>query len=163
MFRMILMLCLLVSALAAHAQTVYRCVDDKGVTTFSQAPCAIDAEEVKVRTYRPREEDADAAQSRVDEIDDARRVRTQQIEITRQRRVIDQKIAFEEADIDRLEARRDAELAALQGRQRTASNNIAGAAYLQSISTEMQAVVSRYESQISGKRAEIARLRAQRP
>lgn len=136
----------------AHAQSVYKCTGPDGRVTFSQAPCAIDAETYDVTVDRPRDEDAEAARSRVDSID-----------LERQRRAHDLRIDEARRRLTKLEVARDDELDALRQQQARAANNLAGATWLQSIATEMQVVTLRYDSQIDEVRREIEQLEATRP
>ena len=52
-----------------------------------------------------------------------------------------------------------AEMSALEYRKSSARNNLAGAVYLQSLSTEMQAVTSRHGVDISTKQDRVKKLR----
>ncbi|MBB3048865.1 hypothetical protein FHR99_003139 [Litorivivens lipolytica] len=75
------------------------------------------------------------------------------------RRELQRKISGREEAIARLERQRERELRILRSKRRRAANNLAGATWEQSIATEMNAVIEKYNALIEGERAEIAYLR----
>ena len=60
-----------------------------------------------------------------------------------------------------MERLRDTELERLRAKKALANNNLAGAAYEQSISTEMQAVVAKYNGEIQAAREDLQQLQQQ--
>lgn len=58
-----------------------------------------------------------------------------------------------------MRARRDRELAALRNQKGRALNNLAGATYLESLSSEMQAITSRYDTDMRLIESKIEKLR----
>lgn len=75
------------------------------------------------------------------------------------RQDIEREIAFLERQIERHQRDMDAEIAALRNAKRYASNNLAGATWEQSLSSEMQAVATRYQTKIKAAQDKIASLR----
>jgi predicted RNase H-like nuclease (RuvC/YqgF family) len=142
---------------AGPAAAVYKC-DINGETVFSQTPCAADAEKVEVKVHRPSEEEAKAAEERASwasgenaAMRAERKSREAGIEIKK----LETAIEVYQRDMDR-------ELAALRDQKASASNNLAGATWEQSIATEMQAVVEKYNTKIKLAKDRIAVLREQR-
>lgn len=72
---------------------------------------------------------------------------------------LERRIIRHEKKITQLQRSRDAELALLRNRMQRANNNLAGATWLEAISTEMQAVTDTYSSQIEIEQNQIDRLR----
>lgn len=132
-------------AAPAGAQ-IYKCKGDRGVTVFSEHPCGDDATEVTV-------EDNNAGISVAPE-GDFSKVRS---DIAK--RELERKIRDKKNQIERLELARERELAVLRDRKRYANNNLAGATWEESISTEMTAVVQKYQSNIENRREELRHLR----
>lgn len=64
-----------------------------------------------------------------------------------------------ERQIERYQKDMDAELAALRNAKDAAANNLAGATWEQSLSTEMQAVTTKYQTKIKIAQDKIATLR----
>ena len=69
-----------------------------------------------------------------------------QMEKDRRVRELDQQISDTEAAINGRNAAMNNELAALRSRKQFANNNLAGATYEQSLSSEMQAVAAKYKA-----------------
>ena len=146
----------------AYAQ-VYKCKVG-GRTVFTDQPCDETAKPIAVRpgagyhvpTQQAGQEDAaapataapSAPRSRLEEAD--RRVK---------QRIIQDKIANQENRIIALRQRRDDELAELRRRKGYANKNLAGATWEQSISTEMQAINSRYDTEMRIIQSDIEQLR----
>lgn len=143
---------------AGPAAAIYKC-QVNGETVFSQTPCAADAEEVHLKVHRPSEDEAKAAEERATWLKEEnaalraeRKSRAAAIEITKLER-----------EIEVYQDQMDKELAALREQKASANNNLAGAAWEQSIATEMQAVVEKYNTKIEIARGKIAVLRGQIP
>lgn len=81
------------------------------------------------------------------------------MELDRRQREIAYAIRDSEQEIDGYRAQMDRELAALQYKKSQANNNLAGATWEQSISTEMQAVSEKYRTKIQIARDRIVDLR----
>ena len=136
-------LALLVAAGSAHAQ--YKCVDAEGKTTFQQTACpaAQKQQTINVRAAppdapAPRAVTTAPAKSADERIwDNMRRDRKVQ--------ELEYRIADIEAAINNRNDQMSNEMAAIRGRKAYAKNNLAGATWEQSLSTEMQAVASKYK------------------
>jgi len=130
---------------------VYKC-DVGGKTVFSDRPCATDAQKLDIRYRQP---DAAAAA----EI----QRRTDQYYADLDKRKHASKVAAQKQRVRQLERERDAELAALRDKKALANNNLAGAAWEQSISTEMSAVVEQYRQKIDAAQRELQRIETAQP
>ena len=130
-------------------------VDD--IVTFSQQPCAADAESIDLK-YIPADEEAALRAKETHEL-----IKNKSSEMERERliRWEEEKIDKEERHIRSLERDRKSELSNLKRRQAYAANNLAGAVYHQSLSDEMQAVNQRYDALIAQRQASIERIRAE--
>ncbi len=148
-------------ASTSNAQTqFYKCKDKWGQPVFSQRPCGDNAETGTVsgpgHTGRPVTPSATApattseGTSTWDRIEAANALREANREIDRR-----------EERIRSLENERDQKLAALKNKKRYANNNLAGATWEESISTEMQAINDQYQSKIDSQRRKIDRLQEQ--
>ncbi|MCG8429195.1 MAG: DUF4124 domain-containing protein [Chromatiales bacterium] len=124
---------------------IYKCVVD-GKTTFSQSPCAPDAQEITIKKQpAPYKE---AATQRTEKINAALDEVGRKNQITR----LEKKESALQRKISRLDRERDAELKKLERKKRRAENNFAGATWEQSISEEMQAVSMTYADKIQVER-----------
>lgn len=131
----------------ATAATIYTCTDSKGRKTFSQMPCAPDAQATTVRG--PDLMGSVAANSEAtDKIRNSNRLRSLGVQITRK-----------SDEIENLNNQMSRELAQLKATSGHANNNLAGAAWQQSLATEMQATAEKYKIQIGLAQAELNRLR----
>ena len=148
-------------ASTTNAQTqFYKCKDKWGQPIFSQRPCGDNAETGTVsgpeHTGGPVTPSAAApatsseGPSAWDKIEAANALREANREIDRR-----------EAQISSLERERDQKLAALKNKKRYANNNLAGATWEESISSEMQAINDQYQSKIDSQRRKIDRLQEQ--
>ena len=126
---------------SVSAQTIYRCEVD-GQLVFSQQPCAEDAERI--------EHDFPVVES-------AAPVATPDNYVARVR--IERQIRRHENRVRSLQASRDRDIATLRQRMARANNNLAGAQYMESIATDMQALGDRYDSRIGVEQRAIDRLR----
>lgn len=132
----------------ANAQ-IYKCTDTNGNLVFSQKPCGADAREVVVKNT--------TAGVSITGDGDFRRV-----EAENRTRDIDRAIDRHQRVIDELVRTREAKIAAIRKQQSRAANNLAGATYLQSLATEMQAINEDYNTRIGIERDAIQNLHAQR-
>ena len=130
-----------------HATEVYKCKDEKGRLVFSQRACAADAEKIKVDP--PAKTGTNFAGSDFSEFDAKKSKDNREAAIAN---------AYKR--IDMLRAERDNKIANLKHRQGYANNNLAGATYMQSLATEMQAVTDDYNARIEIEMKEIESLRA---
>lgn len=157
---------LLVSAMilastAAVAQDAYKCKVN-GAFVYQDSPCravgpAPKAPELPVTKSAPPAAPSPSATAPTD----IERNRAYLASREKERRISDLKYEIEQTEQSIVASRmaRDAEIASLQQRKGYANNNLAGATLEQSISTEMQAVTARYESDINHKQGRIKQLR----
>lgn len=131
-------LALVLAAGAAQAQ--YKCTAPDGSTAYQQTPCAVATTQksLKIDAAPP-----DAAQPRPLSADERRWER-----MKRERRIeeLERSIADLDANIAARNVQMSNEIAALRGRKTYAKNNLAGATWEQSLSTEMQAVAAKYKA-----------------
>lgn len=147
--RLIYLLCLslLSMLLSKHAcAQIYRCTDENGRPVFSQRPCGEDAREIKVEVTG---EGISAGNTEGFE----------KVVLSNDLREIEREISAVSAQIRRLETRRDAEIRLLRRKKAYSANNLAGATWEESISTEMQMVADNYNAQITERQGTLNRLR----
>src|SRR5690606_32354734 len=85
-----------------------------------------------------------------------------QADADRRTRDIDRAIHRHYRAMDVWQRQRDAKIAGIRKQQRRAANNLAGATYLQSLATEMQAINDDYNTRIKMERDAIRSLNEQR-
>lgn len=137
---------LMAVCLNASATEIYQCKDAKGRSVFSQTPCGKDA------TKKIIEGPAELG-TVIPDGDPAKR-----LIFSNERRELDRKITSQKRYISSLQSSMDRDLAGLRAKKSHANNNLAGAQWEQSISTEMQAVTERYRSKISVAENQLDRL-----
>jgi len=142
--RIVVGFILMMMALPAMG-SIYRCVID-GELIFSQQPCEEGAEKIGVAGsgVKPAERPAAAIDPGPDNY--VAKVR------------LERRIARHQRNITALQRSRDRELVLLRQRMQQANNNLAGATYIQGLSTEMQAVTDSYTSRIDVEQRSIDRL-----
>jgi hypothetical protein len=143
-------LLLAIISLPLHAE-IYKCVDQKGKTTFSQYPCDDSAEIIPLKTTQPAHPVKSVSEysSELEAIS----IRTDILKLERRKRSLQRKL--------------DTELAALKRKKLRANKSLAGATWEQSISSEMEAISTSYtnkiqstQDQINEAKAELKDLRA---
>jgi hypothetical protein len=133
--------------LSAHAETTfYQCADQWDQPIFSDRPCGADAQlatviEAQTTSGTPPSPSIWARISADNALREAERL------ITRR-----------EDRLKSYEKQRDGRITDLRYQGTTASNNLAGAQYRESLATEMQAVTSQYDAKIRSTRGDIDRL-----
>lgn len=142
------LLAALIAPAVAQAE-IYKCTQG-GKTIFSDRPCAADAAPMQIRLQAGEADPVRAAEA-VEEVRNA--------DIRARKIAARNNITRLENDLDATLRAMDAEMGRLRARQRTANNNLAGATYLNSISSEMQAVSSRYDLEVRQLQADIERAR----
>ena len=146
----IVLACLLATGAAAQAQTnFYQCQDQWGQPVFSQKPCGEDAEQRSIEG--PKQSGSGEYHKEVwAKVSAGNAIRDAERQIVRR-----------EDRVEILESERDRKIAALRSKKRYANNNLAGATWEESISSEMQAVNEQYQSKIDSERRKIDRLQDQ--
>jgi hypothetical protein len=127
---------------------MYKC-QVNGRLAYQQEPCAAGTSRGTIATPDAASDES-ARESRA-RFEAEQAVRT----AAARRKYLDEQIAFHQNSILSYEASMDSELAALRARKSQARNNLAGATWEQSISTEMEAVAARYATKIRIARDEI--------
>lgn len=136
------------------AAGIYKCTVS-GKTVFQDRPCAnasSDQNLVDVKPVAPSSA-APATNAETEALNkyfDAARIEDRQ-------RELQYKISNKQREKSSLQSQMDRELAALREKKLYANNNLAGATYQQSISSEMQAVATSYDTKIRSIDAEIER------
>lgn len=129
--------------LLSSTSQVYKC-DFNGTTVYSQQPCGDDAELVQIKT-------TSVGGNTISTLAPSKPAMSEYDQISRNidKRNLNIELVKLNAQKERTIKRRNADLAALRAKQSRARNNLAGATFLESISTEMNAVVSRYDADIA--------------
>ena len=125
--------------------SIYRCVID-GELIFSQQPCEEGAERIG---------DAGSSSENDARVEPAFDTGPDNY-VARVR--LERRISRHQRNISALQRERDRELASVRQRMQRANNNLAGATYIQGLSTEMQAVTDSYSSRIDVEQRSIDRL-----
>jgi uncharacterized protein (DUF305 family) len=146
----------------AGAAEVYKCVEN-GKTIFQGTPCAGTGNKVTVKpangTSVSTRQDTDQPSKTAKPTVSKLKQNVEAMEIERRQRDIAYEVRDLERDIDHYQSAMDRELGALDKKKVYAKNNLAGATWEQSISTEMQAVTSKYQSKIQVAQERITQLR----
>lgn len=108
---------------------VYKCTK-AGETVYSEEPCAKDSKLLNLQSKEPTVGDLSSAQAKL-------KSQSRNYDVAK----IEREIRGYKDDMDH-------DLSGLRDQQTQASNNIAGATWLQSISAEMSAVTSKYQLKI---------------
>lgn len=133
------------SALAVMpAAAQFKCTGADGKVTFQQTPCATadKQQQMNIRSAPP----TPVAGKASGESGTVEQRMVRSMERERRIREIEQEIADTEAGMNRRGALMQAEMSAIRDRKALASNNLAGATWEQSLSTEMQAVAAKYKT-----------------
>lgn len=150
-YRVLLSISLSMGCFAVEATSIYKCVNEIGRVEFSQAPCAKDAKKLTVTVPNIGTEGSTAAREMLKKVEDANRPRE-----------IDNEIKDLEKNIAKFEKAMDADIQRLKDQKKYASNNLAGATWEESISTEMSATVASYRAKIENARAQIKYLQEEK-
>ena len=140
----ILFTTLLLATNLTQAQSIYQCTDAQGKITFQQTPCPITASE--------QQKAFEAGNFISNDNTRATYQASQSIQADNDLKQLNRDIQKTQQKIDRLEQQRKQALAALGNKKLQARNNLAGATFEQSISTEMLSVNKQYDSQIQTER-----------
>lgn len=145
----------------AWAQHIYRCTIN-GARVIQDRPCPgtrLEAQKPVAVSAAPAA--ASPAEPSPTASDDMARSKAYLAQRDKERRIID--IQFQigqiEASIYADRQSRDRALAVIAEKKKLANNNLAGATYEQSLSTEMQAVTMRFDSDIKAKQETLKGLR----
>ena len=156
-----LVLCLYIAAAPVAAQEMHACTVD-GKKVFQDRPCK--GAQIKLQQPSPSERKSTESVPDASTADTVKREKERReaylaaSEKSRKTRDTEYQIKVTENEIARLQDERDKKLSSLRSEKRGANNNLAGAVYLDSISSEMQAVAARYETDIRSKQAQLTKL-----
>lgn len=152
---------------AAPAWAVNKCIGPGGAVVFQDAPCAGKGETITVRPATGSGPAAAAAEFKptpAKPATDAQRIEQQIAESQKARRLQELQVRLvpeAETAINRQRIQCDRELAALSAKKGRANNNLAGATWEASISSEMNAVATRCDTKARDLKDEADRLRAE--
>lgn len=143
---------------SATAQTqFYKCKDKWGQPVFSQRPCGDSAESGTIAEPQYSGSSAETAPAHAAP-ETVGSTTWDKIEASNALRQADREIKRREGRFRGLEAEREQKIAALQNKKSYANNNLAGATWEESISSEMRAVNEQHQSKIDSERRNIDRL-----
>ena len=143
----------------AQAQEAYKCKTPSGYV-YQDTPCRTGEPIRKTSGTDPAP--ASTAPTKAAPQSEMDRQKAFLADGAKRRRVSDLRfeIGQQEEHLARMNQSMQAELAAIDSKAATANNNLAGATYLQSLATERQATVQKWDTQINQQRDVISRLRA---
>lgn len=149
MFYKVLFMLVFAGVSASSAGPVHVCTDADGNKTFQQMPCEAGAK-AELKEYKP---------AMVGTVAPTAGGSYQDMHRFNSKEQLKRDVRKSENRIVQYQQYMQAELAALQNKKRSANNNLAGAQWENSISSEMQAVTTKYNGFIA---TEQNRLDAQR-
>lgn len=135
---------------AAQAAQVHVCTDKDGKKTFQQVPCE-GAKTSETKTYEVQNVGTEM-----------KKLDIEQGITDRNNRQLDRDIKKSEDKITEYQQAMSRELSLLRSKKRHANNNLAGAQWEESISSEMNAVTAKWDSMIRTEQGRLDNLRAQR-
>jgi len=133
---------------------MYKCPNAAGILQYQQLPCeGGEATQIKsIRTSGVPEEEASEKTGQINQL-------TKQMGRDRRLSEITREISTMEGRVDNYRRAMDSEMNRLKNKKMYANNNLAGATWEQSISDEMNAVASKYDSMIRAAQNRIDHLR----
>ncbi|MBB6523191.1 DUF4124 domain-containing protein [Pseudoteredinibacter isoporae] len=143
-----LFIVLIFAAVSAQGSSVYKCTDKHGNPVYSDKPCkGVKGVEAKVSITPPPTSGSSFDDSDNEKIKDLRK--------KWDRDKLEKEIKQAKRDILRYRRAMDSEVSQLEQEQRMAANNLAGAQYHSSLSTQIRAATQKYTALIEDKREEI--------
>lgn len=158
-----LLIALALAVAATPAAAIYQCKDANGRSTFQDMPC--DGSGGRVLKVQPAAGTAPAATpatAGTPPANDDPSAMVRRMERAAEISRLEREIRDAEALVERDQRSMEREMDALQAKKTRARNNLAGATWEQSISTEMQAVADKYRARQDMNRAKIESLRMRR-
>ena len=144
--------------------TMYKCIEN-GTTVYQGTRCTGPGSVVTLKPANgtPASVSEAIPASLPDEQSPAAKAKehVRSMELERKQKDADYEIEKAESELRHLQADLDRDLDKLRIKKQYAKNNLAGATYEQSISTEMQAVSERYKTNIQITQDKLGRLRAE--
>lgn len=148
--KKLLIIAATLAASSSWASQVYVCTDKSGKKSFQQTPCA-ETHHAEVKTY-----DTGLIGTEMPAVDIEQGIKDRDL------RKLDRDIRASEKRIADYQQSMNSELNILRSKKRHASNNLAGAQWEDSISSEMNAVTARWDSMIRTEQSRLENLRNQR-
>lgn len=145
---------------AAFAQETYKCKVG-GSMVYQDRPCAGTVlRSESMPPSKPAAASASAPEHVSPAVSDLERQKAFLAKGAKERKISDlqYEIGRADASISRLQAEMAEKIAAIDRQKLSANNNLAGATYLNSLSTEQQAITTRYQVNISTLRARLQTL-----
>ncbi len=133
---------------SVEATSIYKCIGENGRTEFSQSPCSDSAEHLIIDVPKIGTAGSTNARKVVDDIEKSNRLR----EINRETKKLEKEISNYQKEMD-------SEIRRLRDKKLYAANNLAGATWEESISTEMGAIVESIKTKIDAAREKIKSLK----
>ncbi|MBV1920419.1 MAG: DUF4124 domain-containing protein [Pseudomonadales bacterium] len=133
---------------SVEATSIYKCIGENGRTEFSQSPCSDSAEHLIIDVPKIGTAGSTNARKVVDDIEKSNRLR----EIDRETKKLEKEISNYQKEMD-------SEIRRLRNKKQYAANNLAGATWEESISTEMSAIVASIKTKIDAAREKIKSLK----
>lgn len=137
----------------SFAGQLYVCTDGAGKKSFQEMPCS-GAVTSEVREYEVREIVPSQSQGLATDSDYYKEMKADN-----RRAQLNRDIKRSENKLKRYQASMSKELAGLKAKKSRANNNLAGAQWESSISTEMQAVSEKYKNLMDSERSNLDRYR----
>jgi len=158
MYKPILLSLLLIAP--AFGPTMYKCPNAAGVVNFQQMPCTPQGggEIVPVKAIPTGADSGSGSPQGASETD---RVKQLAHQAERERRFLEIRREIDELERKTRDYRKDManEMSSLKNKKQFSTNSLAGAVWEQSISDEMNAVSSKYDSLIRSAQSQIDSLR----
>ncbi len=160
--RIVVVLLVFAASTASGQTSYYKCTDERGRPIFSQRPCDAHAETGTVQGPQHTGGNQFAPDPAL-KIGSGRNSEAawDRVEASNLIRDAERQVKRREDHIARLEAERDGQIAVLKDKKRFASNNLAGATWEDSLSSEMQVINDQYQSKIESEQRKIDRLHEQ--
>ncbi len=142
----LLLLILILLSPAIFADEIYKCIDEKGKTLFSQRPCGDTAEKIEVR---------DAT----DGIKFDSEGNWDNVKYANKEREVNRKIEKHQETLGRLQAERERLIAELRYQRQFAAKNIAGKRYEKKIDQDIKRIDREYTKKIKAEKTAIENLK----
>lgn len=143
---------------AAQAQ-VYKCTLPSGKVVFSGDPCQGSQKTEVLNVYVPRSQTSDTASAD-----------SPQVDYEQEQKGLSHRLKIDSVKLNILKTKRkvdalldemDSKITAIKNKKQYAKNNLAGAEWETSLSTEMQAVTSQYNVKVELEREKLKQLNSQ--
>lgn len=145
------------------ALAVNKCVDENGKVSYQNSPCPTNSRESEIAVPKKVDTSTPSASTPASSSEEeVARIQQQANQMERERKLqeIDREISRIEGRIIDYRSEMDNEIAKLKAKKQFANNDLAGATWEQSISTEMAAISQKYDALIRNEQDRISRLRS---